>query len=207
MFLYWVHLPEQKNIFNDGYVGIAKNFKQRMSAHKSCAKTGQKQILYQAIRKYGWNNIVKEIVLIADEKYCLETEKKLRPSEKIGWNIAIGGGEISGASLKGTKQSKDHLEKRKKALVGRISGMKGKKQTKQAIEKTMLYVRGIPKTEETKNKIGKANSKQIKINGIVYNSWKQASKETGIPSGSLSGLLKSKMANGKWRNYKVESVI
>jgi len=53
MFVYWIHLPEQTNVAIEGYVGIAMNFEQRMSAHKSCAKTGKEQNLYNAF--FAWN--------------------------------------------------------------------------------------------------------------------------------------------------------
>jgi hypothetical protein len=45
-----------------------------------------------AINKYGWDNLVKSQLLIAEEDYCLEIEKKLRHKENIGWNIVVGGG-------------------------------------------------------------------------------------------------------------------
>ena len=207
MFVYWIHLPNQTNVAIEGYVGIAMNFEQRMSAHKSCAKTGKEQTLYKAIRKYGWDNLVKEIILISYENYCLEIEKKLRPKPRIGWNIAVGGGEISGAHLKGLKQSEQHLANRKKSLIGRVSGMKGKKMPKESMEKTMQYVRGIPKTEQCKQKISKANSKPLMVNGIVYESWLQASQQTGIPTGSISYLLKTKPQTGKWATYDLKEVM
>lgn len=207
MFVYWIHLPEQTNVVVEGYVGIAMNFEQRMSAHKSCAKTGKEQTLYKAIRKYGWENLVKEIILISNENYCLEIEKKLRPTPRIGWNIAIGGGEITGAHLKGVKQSEQHLANRKKSLIGRVSGMKGKKMPKESMEKTMQYVRGIPKTEQCKQKISKANSKPLMVNGIVYESWLQASQQTGIPTGSICYLLKTKPQTGKWATYDLKEVM
>jgi len=206
MFVYWIHLPEQTNVAIEGYVGIAMNFEQRMSAHKSCAKTGKEQTLYKAIRKYGWENLVKEIILISDENYCLEIEKKLRPAPRIGWNIAVGGGEITGAHLKGVKQSEQHLANRKKALVGRVSGMKGKKMPKESMERTMQYVRGIPKTEECKKRIAASKHKPLMVNGIVYKSWKEASQKTGIPTGSISYLLKAPPAKGKWSDYSVKEV-
>ena len=37
--------------------------------------------------------MAKEIVLIADEAYCLMIEAKLRTLENIGWNITKGGGK------------------------------------------------------------------------------------------------------------------
>ena len=206
MFVYWIRLPEQTNVAVEGYVGIAMNFEQRMSAHKSCAKTGKEQTLYKAIRKYGWDNLIKEIILISNEDYCLEIEKKLRPTPRIGWNIAIGGGEITGAHLKGLKQSEQHLVNRKKALIGRVSGMKGKKMPKAAIEKTMQYVRGIPKTDECKRKLAASKNKPLMVNGIVYESWLQASQQTGIPTGSISYLLKTKPQKGKWATYDLKEM-
>lgn len=206
MFVYWIHLPEQTNVAIEGYVGIAMNFEQRMSAHKSCAKTGKEQTLYKAIRKYGWDNLVKEIILISNEDYCFEIEKKLRPTPRIGWNIAIGG-EITGSHLKGTKQSEQHLANKKKALMGRVSGMKGKKMPKEAIKKTMQYVRGIPKTDECKRKLAASKNKPLMVNGIVYESWLQASKQTGIPTGSISYLLKANPQKGKWSTYSLKEVM
>jgi len=205
MFVYWIHLPEQTNVAVEGYVGIAMNFEQRMSAHKSCAKTGKEQILYNAIRKYGWSNLVKEIILISNKDYCLEIEKKLRSAPRIGWNIAIGG-QVSGSHLKGIKQSEQHLANKRKALIGRISGMKGKKMPKEAIEKTMQYVRGIPKTEECKRKLAASKNKPLIVNGIVYESWLQASQKTGIPTGSISYLLKAKPQKGKWFAYDLKEM-
>lgn len=198
-------MPEQTNVAIEGYVGIAMNFEQRMSAHKSCAKTGKEQTLYNAIRKYGWDNLVKEIILVSNENYCLEIEKKLRPVPRIGWNIAIGG-EASGSHLKGIKQSEQHLANRKKSLIGRVSGMKGKKMPKESMEKTMQYVRGVPKTDECKKKIAASKHKPIMVNGIVYASWNEASEKTGIPTGSISYLLKAKPQKGKWVAYDLKEV-
>ena len=45
-----------------------------------------------AINKYGWDNLVKQVILIADNDYCLDIEKKLRPVDFIGWNQIAGGG-------------------------------------------------------------------------------------------------------------------
>jgi len=206
MFVYWIHLPEQTNVAIEGYVGIAMNFEQRMSAHKSCAKTGKEQTLYNAIRKYGWDNLVKEVILVSNENYCLEIEKKLRPVPRIGWNIAIGGGEITGAHLKGVKQSEQHLANRKKALAGRVSGMKGKTHSQEAKEKTRQANLGKVFTEESKKKLAASKNKPLMVNGIVYESWLQASQQTGIPTGSISYLLKAKPLKGKWSAYDLKEV-
>ena len=198
-------MPEQTNVAIEGYVGIAMNFEQRMSAHKSCAKTGKEQTLYKAIRKYGWDNLVKEVILVSNENYCLEIEKKLRPVSRIGWNIAIGG-EAFGSHLKGIKQSEQHLANRKKALVGRVSGMKGKTHSQEAKEKTRQANLGKVFTEESKKKLAASKSKPLMVNGIVYESWLQASQQTGIPTGSISYLLKAKPLKGKWSAYDLKEV-
>jgi group I intron endonuclease len=205
MFVYWIHLPEQTNVAIEGYVGIAMNFEQRMFAHKSCAKIGKEQTLYKAIRKYGWDNLVKEVILISNENYCLEIEKKLRPTPRIGWNIAVGG-DYSGAHLKGIKQSEQHLANRKKALIGRVSGMKGKTHSPEAKEKTRQANLGKVLTAESRQKLAASKHKPLMVNGIVYASWKEASEKTGIPTGSISYLLKAPSVKGKWSAYSLKEV-
>lgn len=206
MYLYWIHLPEHCDVMSQGYVGITHDFEQRMFAHKSCAKTGKDATLYKAIRKYGWDYLIKEILVISGESYCKDLEKKFRPTARIAWNIAIGG-DAGGTHMRGIKQSAKHIFNRQQALIGRISGFEGKKHTKESIEKTMKFVRGIPKNEATKQKIAKAHMKRIKVNGIVYQSWIEASRATGIPTGSISYLLKGKIPSKKWAGFKLEAVM
>ncbi len=207
MFVYWIHLPEQTDVTTQGYVGITHDFYQRMFAHKSCAKTGKDQTLYRAIRKYGWDSLIKEIILIADEKYCLEIEKKLRPTERMAWNIAMGGAEIVGLNLKGTKQSEQHLINRKKSLIGRVSGFAGKKHSAEAKEKCRTMNLGKVNKPESNKKNSDAHKKQLMVNGVIYPSWQEASKSTGIPMGSISYILKNKPVSGKWVDFDLQKVM
>lgn len=89
MHLYWIRHPDHTDIFRHGYVGVSNNLKKRWSAHSSQTQNNH---LRNAINKYGWNALVKETVIIGDKDYCLEMELKLRPEDKIGWNIVKGGG-------------------------------------------------------------------------------------------------------------------
>jgi len=89
MNLYWIHHTDHTDIFSQGYVGVSNNVKKRWSDH---AWKAQNAHLANAISKYGWNSLVKEVVLIADDGYCLNIESKLRPTANIGWNITFGGG-------------------------------------------------------------------------------------------------------------------
>jgi len=87
--VYWIHLPEHNDIFTQGYVGVSNNIQKRFYDHKN---TTENQHLLNAINKYGWDNLVKQIILIADKAYCLMMEIKLRSLDNIGWNIIKGGG-------------------------------------------------------------------------------------------------------------------
>ena len=88
--VYWVRQAEHTDIFSQGYVGITNNFTKRMEGHKNRPQNGH---FRNVINKYGWDNLAKEVVVIAEEDYCLDVEIKLRPEKGIGWNIAIGGGK------------------------------------------------------------------------------------------------------------------
>jgi dissimilatory sulfite reductase (desulfoviridin) alpha/beta subunit len=87
--VYWIRHKDHTDMFSQGYIGVSKNVKIRWAEHFRSTN----QHLQNAIEKYGWDNLVKEIILIADEKYCYEIELKLRNAEKIGWNLCVGGGK------------------------------------------------------------------------------------------------------------------
>lgn len=88
--VYWIHQPEHTDIFSQGYVGVTNNFTSRMTDHK---RGGENAHFTNVVKKYGWDNLVKQIIVMAEEDYCLDVENKLRPKKGIGWNIAIGGGK------------------------------------------------------------------------------------------------------------------
>lgn len=91
--IYWIRSKEHTDITCQGYVGVAKNVSKRWWGHKWAINAGRHDnpLLTNAVNKHGWDNLVKEIVLIADEQYCYDIENKLRSESKIGWNLAIGG--------------------------------------------------------------------------------------------------------------------
>jgi hypothetical protein len=89
MNLYWIRHQDHTDIFSQGYVGVSNNVEKRWYDHKTYTENAH---LKNAITKYGWDNLVKEVVLIADDGYCLDIEAKLRPTDQLGWNIVMGGG-------------------------------------------------------------------------------------------------------------------
>jgi group I intron endonuclease len=89
MNLYWIRHQDHTDMFHQGYIGVSKNVEKRWYDHKTYTENAH---LKNAITKYGWDNLVKEVVLIADDDYCLDIEAKLRPTDQLGWNIVKGGG-------------------------------------------------------------------------------------------------------------------
>jgi hypothetical protein len=92
--VYWIHKPEHTDITKEGYVGITSNKVQRRWVdHKSASRSKTKnncKIVNKAIRKH--KDLIYEVVLVADTReYCERIERLLRPTNCIGWNIAIGG--------------------------------------------------------------------------------------------------------------------
>ena len=88
--VYWIHHPTHTDMFRQGYIGVSVNAGKRWDQH---LKQPKNRHLKFAINKYGWDNLAKKEVLIAEEDYCLDIERKLRPSDGIGWNIIAGGGK------------------------------------------------------------------------------------------------------------------
>jgi len=100
--VYWVHHKDQKDIFTQGYIGITNNFKRRMKQYEMLYGN---PYLTNAIKKHGWDNLAKEVILIADKAYCLLIETQLRAKDAIGWNIIKGGGMPPLNTRKGYKMA------------------------------------------------------------------------------------------------------
>jgi len=113
--VYWIHHPDHTDIFSQGYVGVSNNFNNRLKAHKR--RTGERSLHFQnAIKKYGWDNLIKTQLVIGGSNYCYLLENKLRPKQDIGWNIQPGGDR--NASVKGKKRSKETCKKISIAKLG-----------------------------------------------------------------------------------------
>tara|TARA_R110002126_G_scaffold244868_1_gene388160 strand:+ start:1173 stop:1757 length:585 start_codon:yes stop_codon:yes gene_type:complete len=87
--VYWIRHEDHTDVFTQGYVGVSNNTAKRFEEHKNRPSNSH---LKHAIKKYGWDNLIKTVLLVADEAYCLLMETKLRAEDKIGWNIVKGGG-------------------------------------------------------------------------------------------------------------------
>ena len=107
---------------NKLYVGITNNFYRRMGQHKNVANSLKSNLpLYNAINKYGWNNINTEIIYNnLDKNKAVEKEMELISSLKLtqkGYNKSPGGNVPSDHHSEDMK--KRHLNTEyKKRMVG-----------------------------------------------------------------------------------------
>lgn len=83
----------------------------------------------------------------------------------------------------------------------------GKKHTEKAKQKCRLANLGKPKSEQSKALNANAHKQKIDVDGVVYDSWKEASAKTGIPMGSMSYLIKKSPTAGKWASRKLSLVM
>ena len=197
--VYWIHAQHHTDVTSDGYIGVSKNAKTRwLYGHKYAHRKGchDNPYLANAISKYGWENLVKEVVLIAEEQYCYDIENKLRPTNKIGWNLAVGGckppvskyrGDDYVSPLRGVHRPTPWMVGRTPANFGipisdhtraKLSAAHtGVKHTPEHVEKRMASRRVT--------RIARGQIRPFIINGARYESSKIASQAVNIPESTL----------------------
>jgi group I intron endonuclease len=114
--VYWIHHVDHTDMFSQGYIGISSNVKKRWYDHKNNPSNAH---LKHAIDKYGWDNLIKQVLIIADEAYCLAMELKLRATKQIGWNLVEGGGKPPSSLGKKFVKSEETRRKLSIANMGR----------------------------------------------------------------------------------------
>lgn len=142
--VYWIRAQHHSDITSEGYVGVSKNANKRwMYGHFWAHRKGRHENprLANAISKYGWDSLIKTVVVISTEAYCYELEAKLRSSESIGWNLAVGGGKPPVTKSRG----KDY-----------VSPLKGKKRETPWMVGRSPANKGVAASEETRAKLSAA---------------------------------------------------
>ena len=128
-YVYWYHLVEHSDPYTQGYVGVTSQPAIRERCHFG-GRRGGSSILYKAVQKYGEDRVIKDILhTVEDAEAAYALEKSYRPTDRIGWNIASGGGLPPDCT--GRKDSKETREKRTASIKAfwqantRVSPYKG----------------------------------------------------------------------------------
>ena len=120
------------------YIGFTSNFPKRLDEHRHSANSTRptKKVLYKAIRKYGWDSFIKEIL------YCSADYSHTKTMEEFfiidnnshylsgnGYNMTYGGeGEKGNKSRTGMPHSQSSIlkcsENRKGKGMGERNSMK-----------------------------------------------------------------------------------
>jgi hypothetical protein len=174
--VYWIRHPDHTDMFSQGYICVSKNTKKRFNAHKNAKEN---QHLKNAVQKYGFDVLIKQIVLISDETYCFDIEKKLRPTDQIGWNITAGGGnppakKNSGSFKigivpwnKGIPMDDETKARVSAAKQGQIPPNKGKPMSDEAKEKLSTARKGKLPFPDAVEKMAAANRGKKRPDWVV----------------------------------------
>ena len=172
--VYWIRKPEHTDMTSEGYIGVTSRYTRRLWEHLTL--DGNRHLKF-AIDKYGWDNLVKSQIVIAEENYCLDLERKLRPENDIGWNCVMGGGKppvnVNKHWTKGMQawnkgiswsddtkkvisekvsklwENPEYRQHMSDAHKGQVGAMKGKKHSLESIEKMRLSKIGKKQSQET----------------------------------------------------------
>jgi predicted GIY-YIG superfamily endonuclease len=167
--IYWIRHKNHTNLMCEGYIGVTKNLKERLRHHFKNAKGGyhSDKVLSKAIVKYGKENIESSLIIISDELYCYDLEKKLRPKAFVGWNMREGGYHTPNPFPKGSKMPSSLVDKVQKTIAEkRANGQCG-------------------------------NDKAVEINGQKFNRIKDAREAFGISKTQMTRILRGVTYNSE----------
>ena len=161
VFLYWLRLPNHNDILSQGYIGVTNNVERRWARHN---RHTENEHLKNVIKKYGWENIVKEILVISSEEYCYYLENVLRPNSNTGWNICSGGGKPPISKPRGPNYK---------------SPLKG-------VSKQTPWMVGRKLTKEQCAAISERRKVKVKYNGVTYDSLQNLAKKLNLNYSTLT---------------------
>jgi group I intron endonuclease len=165
------------NLNQKFYIGFTsqKNPKWRFNQHLSTARSKRKnnQPIIRAIRKYGEENFLFEVILEGDEKFLLDVkEPRLIEELKPKYNVTLGGEGILGYK---------HTEATKQIIGNLHSGRKESEDHKnwrsKRIKEGWKNVSLNKKIDYAKNYLEKNTQRiEIEIEGIKFKSMNEAAR-------------------------------
>jgi group I intron endonuclease len=148
------------------YIGRTNNFDGRMAEHKCNALTKKaKNSLYKAIRRYGWDNMIKEILIEIEPSQSQKIEEEFilaYDSVKRGYNDTYCGG--GGDVWKGRYDTDEYMqfvEKQRQDRIGEKNGMYGKMHSNEAKDKLKEKAKGRFTLDWYKQKNGDVEGERL----------------------------------------------
>jgi predicted GIY-YIG superfamily endonuclease len=142
-YVYWIHLKDQWDPTEDGYIGVSRDPEQRFKQHRKTTNP----LLAEGMKN---PDVVMDIMFVGSYECAMMRERCFRPRPNMGWNINIGG------KVPPNQKGKPKSEHTKQLMSENNVGMIGKKHSEETKEKMRLShqkIPGIPHTEETKKKL------------------------------------------------------
>lgn len=143
MVIYLFTFPNSKH-----YIGRTVDYNQRLAEHKYGTQHNKTQVVYKALRKYGWDNVTKQILeecstkeeLIQREAYYIEKYNSVKNGYNSTENTRIGGDNWEG--LYHTEKYKAFQNTMQKINSGCNNGMYGKTHKEDSKERMKLQAQG-----------------------------------------------------------------
>ena len=186
------------------YVGIHSTINIKKSRY-----IGSGKLLKEDIKKYGRTNFVFQIIEFFDSREKAKLKEKKIVNEqfverKDTYNIALGGGG-------GGSYGKPHSEETKRKMRNSLKGRHISKETRKRMSEGKLGKRfterhkqnisnslkgknnpmfGKKFSEEYRNKLKEAGKKKVIIDGVLFNSIKEASEKYNVHITTITRWIK-----------------
>jgi hypothetical protein len=149
-YVYWIKKATHTDVNKEGYIGVARDIKNRIYRHKLQASKGQHQnnLLQEILFD---DDTIVEVIFYGKEEDCYLKELELRPSFRICWNIVPGG--QGGSTTLGMKYSDEFCNHRSELMKGnQIAKGNHKPKSEEHKKKISLGITGRIPTEEHRMK-------------------------------------------------------
>lgn len=136
------------------YIGKANDFEARMKGHQYCANKGRTNILYEAIRKYGFDSFKKAIIDCEDIQSVLNDKEKFwishyRSNERgIGYNMTSGGDGGNTISNWTEARKKAHFKMISEKSKGKTGHRWNKEQKNKISESVLKHLETLSESEK-----------------------------------------------------------
>lgn len=192
MYLYRLTFPNGKV-----YIGVTTNPKKRFSRHYYNARThrGNSYRLYNAIRKYGWELVNKDILMAGDSTLIFSEEKRFifwykSQSKDYGYNLAPGGVTPMLLGMKHRPESILKMKGRPSPAYwkGKTLSSEHKQRLSEARKRRPSPSKGCKWSDESRSKIMKVSDQQAEAIKLDERSQCIIAKEYGISQAQVSRI-------------------